>query len=333
VNSSPATPTLRRLIAWALGLGLLTAAIVAACSLTGPIPFKDLTFPVWRIRVLSLASAAVVGAALAVAGAALQGLLRNVLAEPYVLGVSSGAAVGVLLGMAASSWWLLPRWASTPILAFVGALATCVLVYAVAQRRGRLDPYTLILAGVVVNAFNGAILLGIHLYLDPNRIAMFTRWAMGQIPDAANETLLIVCAALVAAGWLGVLARSAALNALGLGDAVALSAGVSVHRLRVEIFAIAGLMTAAAVALAGPIGFVGLIVPHICRSLLGPDHRRLTVVSGFAGAIFLTLAHQVCIVLGPLMNLGRVPVGILTALCGGPFFIYLLRKRGLGARL
>jgi iron complex transport system permease protein len=101
----------------------------------------------------------------------------------------------------------------------------------------------------------------------------------------------------------------------------------------VEIFAVAGLMTAAAVALSGPIGFVGLIVPHVCRSVLGPDHRRLTIVAGFAGAIFLTVAHWLCVNLGPWLDISAVPVGIVTALTGGPFFIYLLRKRGLEARL
>ena len=278
----------------------------------------------WLVRLLA---AAVVGAALAAGGMALQGLLRNPLAEPYVLGISSGAGVGVLLGLAVGAWLAVPAWASTPVLAFLGAMATCAVVYAVAQRRGRLDPYSLILSGVIVNAFNGAIMLTIYLYVDPHRIADFAHWAMGRLPDSVDLVLLSVCGACVLAGWLVLLLAGAAYNVLALGDAVAASSGVSVHRLRLVTFLAVGLMTAAAVALAGPIGFLGLIVPHICRMIFGPDHRVGMVTAALAGAVILMAAEMLCRTVGPYIGVSLIPVGILTALAGGPFFICLLRRR------
>jgi len=278
----------------------------------------------WVYRLLA---AAVVGAALASAGASLQGLLRNPLAEPYVLGISSGAGVGVLAGLAAAAWLVVPGWMSIPVLAFAGALITCAVVYAIAQRRGVLDAYSLILAGVIVNAFNAAIMLTIYLYIDQHRIADFAYWSMGRLPDTVDVHLLAACGACVLIGWLALLLQGKAFNALGLGDEVAGSAGVSVARLRIVTFVAVGAMTAAAVALAGPIGFVGLIVPHICRMIVGPDHRVGIVVSGIAGAALLIGAEALCRTLGPLIGVSLIPVGILTALSGGPFFIYLLRKR------
>jgi iron complex transport system permease protein len=150
---------------------------------------------------------------------------------------------------------------------------------------------------------------------------------MGQIPEAPEGPLLLICCLCVAVGWVLTFLQGSALNALALGDEVAASSGVAVHRLRVLTFVLTGVVTAAAVALAGPIGFVGLIVPHICRMIAGPDHRKLLIISGFAGAIFLMLADTLCRTAGPLLGVNKVPVGVVTALCGGPFFIYLLRRR------
>ena len=280
--------------------------------------------------VLRLVAAALVGAALATGGMALQGLLRNPLAEPYILGVSSGAGVGVLLGMAAA--WAMPQWASIPMLAFAGALVTCLLVYLIAQRSGRLDPYTLILAGVIVNAFNGAIMLTIYLYIDVNRIPDFIHWSMGRLPDAIPVDLLITCASLIFVGWLVLMLQAASANVLTLGDRVAASSGVAVGQVRVVTFVSVALMTAAAVALAGPIGFLGLIVPHICRMLFGPDQRVGLATSAVVGAALLVGAEILCRTVGPLVNVSLIPVGILTALTGGPFFVVLLRRaRGRGA--
>ena len=328
---TPATLSLPRLIGWAAALLAAAGAVGGACTLVGIINLSDLTPQIWASRTMQMLTAGIVGASLAAGGLALQGLMRNPLAEPYILGISSGAGVGVMMGLAAAARLSLPAWASTPVLAFLGAMASCLAVYLVAQRHGRLDPYSLILSGVIVNIFNGAIMLAGNLYIDQYRIADFTYWAMGQLPDATPTSLLAVCGACVGAGWAVLLANSPAYNVLGLGDDVAASSGVSVHRLRLVTFGAVGVMTAAAVALAGPIGFLGLIVPHICRMAFGPDHRLGMIVTPLAGAIFLMIAETLCRSLGPALGLGRVPVGILTALAGGPFFIFLLRTRFRGA--
>jgi len=322
---------------------LLAAAALAAgvlCALVGQV---ELTWDIFRARMLRLCAAATVGAGLASAGMALQGLLRNPLAEPYILGISSGAGVGVLAGLALAGAAAAPRWAgsagaahwvwgplATPLLALLGALATCGVVYGIAQRRGRLNPYVLLLSGVIVNAFNGAVMLAIFMLVPPRTIASFTTWAMGGVSEnlaITNPLLLAACAAVVAGGWCVLLARGAAFNALGLGDDVAGSAGVGVHRLRIETFVVVAVMTSAAVMLAGPIGFLGLIVPHVCRLLVGPDHRMLAVASGFGGAIFLMAVDTACRLVGAWLRIGELPAGIVTALAGGPFFIHLLRAR------
>jgi iron complex transport system permease protein len=288
---------------------------------TGP------SMTLWWAWLYRLLAAAIVGAALSVSGMALQGLLRNPLAEPYVLGISSGAGVGVLLGLALSGWSAAPIWASTPMLAFVGSMATCALVYAIAQRRGKLDPYSLILSGVIVNSFNAAIMLTIYLYIDPHRIADYAHWAIGRLGDTIALSLLISTGLCVLGGWCILFLLSKAFNVLTLGEEVAVASGVAVNRLRIATFLCVGLMTAAAVALAGPIGFLGLIVPHICRMIFGPDHRIGMLASGLVGAIFLMAAESLCRFAGPWVGVSLIPVGILTALAGGPFFIYLLRTR------
>jgi iron complex transport system permease protein len=169
--------------------------------------------------------------------------------------------------------------------------------------------------------------MGILLFCDPNQRLKFVWWGMGKVPDSTPGAVLALCAACVAGGWFVLLLRGAAFNSLGLGDEVAASSGVRVHWLRTETFAVVGLMTAAAVGLAGPIGFLGLIVPHICRMIFGPDHRRLVLVSGFTGAVLLMIADTLGRTCGAWFNVGDIPVGVITAMCGGPFFIWLLRRR------
>jgi iron complex transport system permease protein len=325
-----ATPSGRSLLVSAGVLAGATAAVALACSLFG---YYRLTWGTWQLRVFALAAGVVVGAGLGASGTALQGLLRNPLAEPYILGISSGAGVGVLLGQVVlAQVGPLPqalRGASTPVLALAGALATCAVVYAIARRGRRLDPYVLLLSGVIVNVFNGAIMLAMLLLAGRDKILRFVQWSMGELPQWiwAQPGLLVLSAVFVVGGWGLLLRRAAAMNAMGLGDDVAASSGVAVHWVRVETFIVVGLMTSAAVCLAGPIGFVGLIVPHICRMILGPDHRRLVITTGFVGAIFLMVADTFCRTVGPPLGIGKIPVGIVTALAGGPFFIFLLRRR------
>jgi iron complex transport system permease protein len=284
------------------------------------------TMTLWRARVYRWLAAAIAGAALAAGGMALQGLLRNPLAEPYLLGVSSGAGVGVLLGLALGSM-IGVAWLTKPILAFAGATATCGVVYMLARRKGRLDPISLILSGVIINIFNGAIMLIIYMYIDPFRIADFAQWMMGRLPDSVDPWLLAITGGLVVSGWLILILNASAMNVLSMGDSVAASSGVSVHRLRLVTFGCVGMMTAAAVALAGPIGFLGLIVPHICRMVVGPDLRVGIFVSGLVGAILLVAANAACRYVGPWINVSVIPVGIVTALAGGPFFLLLLRRQ------
>jgi iron complex transport system permease protein len=312
--------------------GVLLAAAALCWFLASLVPYEgSLEFwrwQLWEVRAWRLAAAAIVGLALGAAGLALQGLLRNPLAEPYILGISSGAGVGVLLGGWLAGVTVLAAWATTPIVAMAGALVTAAVVYAVAQRRGRLDPYVLILTGVIVNVFNGALILTILKYVKQEEMIKFIGWGMGQIPEEQwfKTGLPVLCALLVAAGWIWLFVRGSALNALGLGDEVASSIGVSVHALRTEIFIVVSIMTAAAVALAGPVGFVGLIVPHVLRLVFGPDHRLLVIVSGLGGAIFLMIADTFCRLLGWALGVGELPVGVITAMTGGPFFIILLRR-------
>jgi len=290
---------------------------------------------VWQVRVFRLLAAAVVGGALASAGLATQGLMRNPLAEPYLLGISSGAGVGVLLGMWTSEWTALPDWCTMPLLSFLGALATTAVVYALAQRRGRIDPLVLLLSGVIINVFNGALILVILQLVKREQMIQFVGWGMGQVPEWLwfKPGLLALSGAVVVAGWTYLFLRGLAFNALGLGDEVAASSGVPVHRLRLETFLAVSLMTAAAVALAGPIGFVGLIVPHMARLCFGPDHRLLAIVCGLGGAIFLMVADTFCREISQWIPVGELPVGVVTALAGGPFFIFLLRRRLKGEEL
>jgi iron complex transport system permease protein len=325
----PETVTGRKLLLWLAGLSLATVVLGLACSLVGK---HGLTEMIWYVRICRLAAAAVVGASLAVAGLALQALLRNPLAEPYILGISSGAGVGVLCGLAFATHLALPRWAATPTLAMVGGLATAVAVYAIAHRRGRLDPYVLLLAGVMINVFNGALILVIFQFTEPIEMIHFIGWGMGEAPEWmwSEPNLLIASAGAVVIAWGLIFAKGAAFNALGLGDDVASSSGVSVHSLRIQTFLIVSLMTAMAVSLAGPIGFIGLIVPHVCRMFLGSDHRLLVVVSGFGGAMFLVAADTLCRLIDIWTGMGQPPVGVITAMAGGPFFIYLLRTRRSG---
>ena len=315
------------LLGWAVGLALLTLAVAAACSCFGP---AELVKSIWLLRISRLVAAAVVGAGLATSGVAMQALLRNPLAEPYILGVSSGAGVGVIVGMLLSAAAWLPGWAVTPVLSAAGALATMAAVYAIAQRHGRLDPMVLLLSGVIINVFNAALIAAILQFVKQEQAVEYMWWSFGKISEWlwSQPWLPGGAGGVTAIGWLLLLWRGAAYNALGLGDDVAAASGVAVDRLRVETMVIVSIMTAAAVALAGPIGFVGLIVPHICRLAFGPDHRLLLVVSGFVGAIFLMLADTGARVLGDWLQLGVLPVGVITALCGGPFFIVLLRRRG-----
>jgi iron complex transport system permease protein len=314
-------------------LGVATFVVGLLCSFYGPVSVFETTEGrfwqslIWQDRVTRIIAAGLAGGGLAVAGLVLQGLLRNPLANPYILGISSGAGVGVIAGLAIAAHTVMPAFLATPTLAFIGAIATCVIVYLVAQTRGHLDPYSLILSGVMINAINGALILSIYLFIDPHTLVRFVGWSMGQVPDTVAVELLWLCGVSIGMAIIWALVRGAAFNALGLGETVAASSGVAVARVRIEALIASGLIAACAVAMVGPIGFIGLFVPHSCRLVLGPDHRLLTVVCCFTGAIFLIGCDTLCRFVGVAANLGKFPVGIVTAILGGTFFIWLLRNR------
>jgi iron complex transport system permease protein len=269
---------------------------------------------------------AAVGAALAPAGVAFQALLRNPLADPYVLGVSGGAAVAgtlaIVLG-AGVGWlgaWTLPVWA------FGGAIASVAAVYALGRVRGRLVPSVALLAGVVWNALAAALIVAIRVIASPNKSHEALYWLTGSL-NAVDGTRLGALTGYVLLGLAVLFGMAAPMNALALGDEAAHTVGVDTERARRVVFFAASLLTGAAVAFAGPIGFVGILVPHVLRDLLGPDHRVLLPASAFLGGAFLVAADTGARM--AFLALGTEPtVGVITALLGAPFFLVVLRRRG-----
>jgi iron complex transport system permease protein len=274
---------------------------------------------VWDLRTPRVLLAAVIGAALAAAGVALQGLVRNPLADPYVLGVSSGASLGAVLVLtfgAGAAGGL-----SVAGAAFVGALGTLVLVYVLAQRAGRLTAGRLILSGVAISYLAGAGTSLVQLHANPNEIRGILFWLMGSVAGAAWSDLGVPAAAMVACtGWL--LLQHRGLNALAVGDDDAAALGVDVHRLRIGLLVAASLLTATAVAVAGGVGFIGLMVPHAARLVVGADHRRLLPVATLAGAVFLVLVD---LATRAVDRPNEYPISVFTAAIGAPFFLWLLR--------
>jgi iron complex transport system permease protein len=278
----------------------------------------------FRIRLPRALMAVVVGGALAAAGTVLQALLRNPLAEPHLLGVSGGAAFGgvvaLILGGASG---VLPAFL-VPVGSFAGALATMVIVYRLGTVHGRLQPYTFLLAGVVCNAFTGALIMALNAVADFFQAHGILFWLMGSL-QAQSYWLVAASAVYLVVGVVWLLRHTRELNVLSLGEESAAQLGVHVARTRRVAFAVSSLLVGAAVSVSGMIGFVGLIVPHVARLLIGADYRLLLPASVLLGGIFLLLADTVA---RSAFGATEIPVGVVTALCGGPFFIYLLRRAG-----
>ncbi|MDE3088526.1 MAG: iron chelate uptake ABC transporter family permease subunit [Chloroflexota bacterium] len=276
---------------------------------------------VWQLRLPRVFGAALVGAALATAGVLFQGLLRNPMADPYLLGTSGGAALAATLAL------LLPfsvgmfGFTLVPLAAFGGALASVLLVYQIARVGPRTPITTLLLAGFAASAMMASVMSFLML-MNQNTLQRVVLWTMGGISASGWDTLKVV-SPLVGAGVLAALALANDLNAFLLGEEQAAALGVAVERQKFLVMAIGALLTGTAVAISGLVGFVGLIVPHIVRLVLGPEHRLLLPASALSGAIFLVLADLVArMVLAP----SEVPLGVVTAFIGAPFFIYLLRR-------
>jgi iron complex transport system permease protein len=314
---------------------LIWLAIAAACVFMGSGAWGwPQSRYILQVRAQSIGLASLVGAALGAAGVAYQAVLRNPLADPYLLGVSSGASLASYLwrvpgisGISAAAAAL-----SQQGFALLGALAAVAVVFALASRRGRIEPVTLLLVGVIVNAINGAIFLLINA-LRPELTGQGggpIGFLVGAIQTNLETHQIVAAAVVCAVIFILLLALAPALNVAGLSEAEAQSLGVRIHRLRWIALASASIMTASAVAISGPIGFVGLICPHLARRMVGHDARRLLPLSAALGAGLLALADALS------RSMIRVagtwpPVGVLTGLLGGPFFLYLLyRQRRTG---
>ena len=289
--------------------------------------------PTWRlaeetilfqIRMPRVVGGALVGAALATAGVLFQGLLRNPMADPYIIGTSSGAALGATIAMVLPVSMSFLGFGLVPAAAFAGALGAVFIVYNLARVGGKTPIVSMLLAGFVVSALLAAIIsfmMSISDRLDLNIRSVYS-FLMGHISVVGWEQIAVI-APLVIIGI--IIARTYAyhLNAFALGEEGAAYLGIEVERDKVLILALGSLLTAAAVSIGGLIGFVGLVMPHAVRLLLGPDHRLLIPASALAGAIFLVVADLLArVVLAPT----EIPVGIITAIIGAPFFLYLLRR-------
>jgi iron complex transport system permease protein len=290
----------------------------------------------WSLRLPRALLGAIVGAGLAASGATLQGVLRNPLADPFVLGVSGGAALGATLSLALGLGTFgqlapglgggLARFSAPALFAFLGAVAAMLFVLAASQGHGSRAPYAALLTGVIFNAFAAAAITLVKTLSDPDRLGEILYWLAGALGYERLSTLAL--SALLQAAALGVmLALSGRLNLLLLGDDDAASLGVHVARTRRWLLVATSASVAGAVALSGLIGFVGLIVPHLLRLALGPDQRLLVPLSALGGAAFLVLADLLARLAFPLFG-AEPPVGVITALLGGPLFLALLYRRG-----
>jgi iron complex transport system permease protein len=314
----------------------LSAVLVAVCALgvmfgSVKIDFvRALTAPaspdhaiLFTARMPRVVMGAIVGAILAAVGAALQALVRNPLAEGGTLGISSGAAFGAVVALILSF-----RFgggpAVVPIAGFAAALISTLAVYRLGQMHGRIEPFSLLLVGVIFNTFWSALILLINSVANLYQTRSILFWLIGSL-EAPTYREVTAVGVLGMAGFAWLIWHARDMNLLSLGDDPARDLGVEVDAVRRAIFVATSLMIGAAVSVSGMIGFVGLIVPHILRLAFGADHRLLLPASFLAGAAFLVAADLLArVMIAP----AELPVGVITALCGGPFFIYLLRREG-----
>lgn len=302
----------------ALTAGVLSPAECGEGLLAGPQGESPAAAIIWQVRLPRVLTALLVGAGLAVGGVVFQALLRNPLAEPYTLGVSGGAVLGAALAVIAGSGAI-----GVPGAAFIGALLAAFWVERLASRRG-FSVAMLILAGVMLNFLLSAVVLFIFALATAQELHGVFLWLMGDL-SAVTRDLLLTGSMLVAAGLLLMRRRAAELDLLTLGDEKARLLGVDAARVRRELFLAASLVTGACVGVAGMIGFVGLLIPHLLRRWCGPGHRVLLPAAALAGGTFLVLADTLA---RTLVAPTELPVGVLTGLVGGTFFIiYLLRVR------
>ena len=318
-----------------LGLSLLLALVLLVCLGTGTAAISWGQVWAWlsgrsvegsasiilaQLRLPRLLMAALVGASLSICGVVLQAMVRNPLAEPFILGVSGGAALGAILALLAG----LPGLWLPSGLAFSGALGTVVLVLSLARRRGRMETTTLVLTGVMVNAFFSAVIMFIISTTTEEKLHSIMFWLYGDLSQAALRQVWLLAPVTVAVG-LVVTRFGRQLNLLAAGDRVAAAAGVEVERVKLILLVLVSLLTGIAVSLSGLIGFVGLMVPHLVRVTLGFDHRLLLPAAGLVGASFMVLADTAA---RTVISPAQLPAGVVTAALGAPFFVALLARRG-----
>lgn len=289
----------------------------------GPVSAMDATI-IWQIRVPRAVLALLVGAMLAMAGAALQGLLLNPLADPYTVGVSSGAALGAGVATLAGLGTIAGGY-GVSFVAFAFAMGAMMMVYMVARSAGRVSVHSFLLAGIVVGSFLWALLSFVLALAagDPAEAqGAIIQWLLGSFNAVDPWGFVFLAAPFAIFGLIAFIAFARDLNLFALGEESARHLGIETENLKIIILAVASLVTAAAVSVSGIIGFVGLVVPHICRKIFGSDHRVLIPTAALAGASLTVLADLVSRVVLPPSGL---PVGIVTAMLGAPFFLYLLR--------
>jgi iron complex transport system permease protein len=340
--------TLQRLLLQCGILALILFAVVVVALKLGAVPVSlyglgrdlisvllrqtsqlssDYGMIVIEIRLPRILLAIVVGASLSVAGTSFQALLRNPLADPYVLGVSMGAALGAVLALIAEPHLALPVWLAalfTPVGAFLGAAATIAAVYLLGRREGQIDSATLLLAGIISSSFLSAIIMFLLTTLTGRDFRGMAFWLMGDLSSPLQPSLRWVLGIgfVVATG--AIYTTAADLNLLLAGEKEAMHLGVDVRRVRLVVYIAASILTGLAVSVSGAIGYVGLLVPHVMRLLFGSDHRTLLPTAAFGGAIAVVIADTLArTVVAP----SELPVGAMTALVGAPLFIYLLRRR------
>lgn len=286
---------------------------------------------IMEIRLPRIALGILIGAGLAVSGAVMQGLFRNPLADPGLVGVSAGAGLGAVSIIVLGTGVLAPLVAALgmyalPLAAFLGGLATTLLLYRVATRRGRTSVATMLLAGIALGALAGAATGALIYIADDRQLRDLTFWSMGSLAGATWSKIVaagpIIAIVLIVSPIL-----SRGLNALALGEAAAGHLGIQVQRIKNVAIVTVAAATGATVAVSGGIGFIGIVVPHMLRLAIGPDHRYLLPASALLGAILLLLADAVS---RTIVAPAELPIGIITAICGAPFFLWiLLRQRGL----
>ena len=332
--------TVRRLLWTCAGLALLLLACVVLALKLGAVPVSvtELVLDLGRIaigrsnelpteyrlivfdlRLPRILLGILVGAALSVAGASFQALLRNPLADPYVLGVSSGAALGSILALILAPGLAL----ITPLGAFLGAMATIAGVYFLGRREGRLDTTTLLLGGIICASFFSAIIMFLMTTLTGRDLRGMAFWLMGDLSTPVSGTMQWIFIVGLLAGIGAIYSTSADLNLLLTGEREAIHLGVDVTRVKLVVYVCASLLTALAVSASGAIGYVGLLVPHVVRLIFGSDYRLLIPASALCGAIAMVLADTLA---RTIVSPTELPVGAMTAMAGAPIFIYLLRR-------